>query len=196
MSVIDTRIKIFAGADVSPVVRLRNPKTGDPFNLTGVTKIQFTFKTRNRGTLTIDNTEIPATQAQNTLEEVVFTADTAGANGNDIILQFNGVDTIDTIIGNWNTANPTNTVSITGDGTLVLATASLRLTGGYNAYFPVEVVGDPLLGKVRIALLERETILLKRGPNQSFKVIIDVGQFPGGVRTRGQFDSLDVIDDE
>ena len=52
--------------------------------------------------------------------DVTIVADNPGAAGNDISLFFDGVDNINTAISNWNTANPTNTASLTvGDGTQV-----------------------------------------------------------------------------
>lgn len=196
MSYPESRISIISGADVSATIRLKNQKTRDPLDLTDATKIQFKFDTRNRDTLTIDNSEVPAVKAQILYSGVTFIAQNAGANGNDIILQFDGISDIDTVIGVWNTANPTNQVTFTGGlGTDVLPSSTVRLTDGYDAYFPVSVVGDPLLGKVKIALLESQTKLLKRGPNQSFLVTIDYGTFPGGNRIKGFFDKLDVLDD-
>ena len=196
MSTFDTRVIIYSGSDVSPIVRLKNPKTKDPIDLTTMSRIQFVFKQRDRTNLVVDNVQIPATKATVQYEGVTFLAAIEGANGNDIILQFNGAEDIDTVVNNWNAANPTNTVGYTGGlGTDVLPAGTARLTDGYDAYYPVEVVDDPLLGKVKVTLLEKETKLLKRGPNQTFNVIIDFGTFPGGVRVRGVFDKLDVIDD-
>jgi hypothetical protein len=203
MSVNEQRIKIIAGADVSPVIRLKNPKTKDPIDLTAATKVQFVFPKRDRTQLVVDDTQIPATQAMIDVTEgtdiVTFLATTAGALGNDIILVFNGVDDIDTIVNAWNVANPTNQVGFSSDtltGTDILSAQTIRLTDGYDAYTPVSIEGDPLLGKVKVTLLESETQLLKRGPNHSIQVIIDYGTFPGGTRVKGFFDKLDVIDND
>lgn len=189
-------IDIISGADKIATFRLKNPKTGDPLNLTGFTKICVKFKKRDRTDLLIDNVTIPAVNASFTVGTVVFTAVTAGAAGNDIILQFDGIDDIDTIVGAWNLANPSNTVSHNGTGTDVLAAQTVRLTDGYNAYEPVSVVGDPLLGKVRINLLESQTGALKRGPNQTMTVTVDFGQNPGGQRIKAFFKTLNVISDD
>jgi hypothetical protein len=190
------RLVIASGTDRQPLVRLRNPKTGDPLDLTNATKIQFSFNKRDRSKLVVDDTQVPAQKAQGSIDTVTFLADNVGALGNDIILQFNGVDDIDTVVGDWNAANPTNTVSHNGVGTDVISTQSLRLTDGYDAYLPVEINGDPKLGKVILRLLERDTVLLKRGPQQSFSVTIDFGTFPGGERIKGFYDRLDVLDDD
>lgn len=191
----ENRLTIISGTDKAPLVRLRNSKTGDPIDLTNATLIQAKFKKRNRADLILSDTQKPAVKAQATYETVVFTAGAAGAAGNGISLSFNGVDDIDTVVQAWNTANPGNTVEHNGTGTDVLASGSVDLTGGYDAYFPVEVSGDPKLGKIVLRLLEADTESLKRGPNQTFTVTIDIGENPGGDRLKAIFHNLDVIDD-
>lgn len=193
---LDNRILIISGSDASIIVRLRNPKTGDPIDLTNYTKIQFRFKNSDRTDLFLDNTLIPATKAQITYSNVIFIANVAGANGNDIFLQFDGVSNIDTVVAAWNTANVGNEVSHNGVGTDVLDASTVRLTDGYDAYSPVEVVGQENLGKVSISILEKETANLRRGNNQSFSMSIDYGTWPGGTRIKGVFDNLNVIDSD
>jgi len=65
---------------------------------------------------------------------VTITADTIGADGNKIEIKFNGAETINDGITGWNSANPTNTCSLTtGDGTQIpYDEATLVLTGGAN----------------------------------------------------------------
>lgn len=196
MTTLDSRILIISGADASIIVRLRNPKTGDPIDLTDNSKIEFRFKNSDRTDLFLDNTEIPAIKATITYSDVIFLADVAGANGNDIFLQFDGISDIDTIVNAWNIANVGNEVSHNGVGTDVLNASTIRLTSGYNAYKPVEIVGEPNLGKVRISILEKETDLLRRGNNQSFSMLIDYGTWPGGTRIKGVFNNLNVIDSD
>ena len=196
MTTLDARILIISGADASVLVRLRNPKTGDPIDLTDFTKIEFRFKNSDRTDLFLDNTEIPAIKAQITYTEVIFLADVAGANGNDIFLQFDGISDIDTIVSAWNVANVGNEVSHNGTGTDVLLASTVRLTAGYDAYSPIEVVGLPNLGKVRISILEKETAELRRGTNQSFSMLVDYGTWPGGTRIKGIFDNLNVVDSD
>lgn len=196
MSSLDSRILIISGADASIIVRLRNPKTGDPIDLTDSTKIEFRFKNRDRTNLFLDNTLIPSIKAQITYTEVIFLADVAGANGNDIFLQFDGISDIDTVVNAWNVANPSNTVSHNGTGTDVLPASTIRLTDGYDAYSPVEIVGNPNLGKVKISILEKQTMELRRGNNQSFSTSIDYGTWPGGTRIKGIFDNLNVVDSD
>lgn len=192
---LDSRLTIISGSDASSIIRLRNPKTKDPIDLTDATKIQFSFKKRDRSQLVIDDIEIPATSASATYEEITFSSIEVGSIGNDIILVFDGIKDVDTIVQEWNNANFDKQVSHGGEGTEVLSSGTVRLTDGYDAYKPVELVGDGLLGKLRIVLLEKETVLLKRGPNQDFSVTIDYGAFPGGQRVKGFFDKLDVIEE-
>jgi hypothetical protein len=49
--------------------------------------------------------------------DVLIQADIEGGSGNDIVLSFDGLDDIDTVLAAWNLANTTNTASlIAGDG--------------------------------------------------------------------------------
>ena len=66
---------------------------------------------------------------------VYIVADNIGTLGNSISLSFNGSTDIDTSLGNWNTANPTNTASLVwGDGGQTPSNgATILLSGGINA---------------------------------------------------------------
>src|ERR1019366_991095 len=70
-----------------------------------------------------------------TSTSVTLTANTIGTGGNSIVLTGDGVSDINTLIANWNIANPSNQVTLTsGNGLQIpsnLATASL--SGGINA---------------------------------------------------------------
>lgn len=71
---------------------------------------------------------IPATLTYN---GTTYGAVLAGPNGNSINLVFNGTSNNNTIVGNWNTANPSNPVQITaGSGTAVSPAGSEDLSGG------------------------------------------------------------------
>ncbi len=73
------------------------------------------------------------------LEQTVnFEAVTAGVDGNSIALVFDGIEDIDTVVGDWNTANPTNTVSHDGTGIDVLLAATATLVGGLDAINSVD----------------------------------------------------------
>jgi hypothetical protein len=64
--------------------------------------------------------------------DVAISADTAGAAGN-VTLEADGVKDIDTLISDWNTANPANTLTLdSGDGEQV-PDADIELTGGEAA---------------------------------------------------------------
>ena len=192
------RLKIIQGADRQPIIRLKNGSNGDPFDLTGATRIAVTFNNKDRSKTTFDNVAKPAVKATYTNDSVIYSAVVVGSAGNDIILTFDGVDTIATVIATWNGANPGNTVSSNApDDSVVPSAVSFRLTDGYDGYTPVSIVGDALLGKIQIILLEKETNLLRRGPNQSFKLVIDEGQHPGGKRSVGLFENkLDVLSED
>lgn len=65
---------------------------------------------------------------------VELTADTAGTIGNAILLTGDGAKTLTTLVSDWNTANPTNTVTLdSANGADVPAAAqAMQLAGGLN----------------------------------------------------------------
>lgn len=63
---------------------------------------------------------------------ITITATTAGSLGN-IALSFDGVSSLTTMIANWNTANPSNQLSLTGDASQIPQAATVTLTGGSDA---------------------------------------------------------------
>jgi hypothetical protein len=73
-------------------------------------------------------------QVPGMVTDVQIDADNAGVAGN-IALNFDGILDIDTVIANWNGANPGNTVTLTsGDGTQIPNNAEvINLTGGADA---------------------------------------------------------------
>jgi hypothetical protein len=74
-----------------------------------------------------------ATFAETTYNTVVFRAVTAGLDGNSISLIFNGSDDVDTVIGVWNAAHPTNTVAYVGThGADVLGAGTATLSGAVD----------------------------------------------------------------
>lgn len=76
--------------------------------------------------------DIEETYASVEFDGVTFTAVNAGVIGNSIELEFDGLDDIDTIVGAWNTANPSNTVSHDGTGSDVLVAGTATLVGGVD----------------------------------------------------------------
>lgn len=64
---------------------------------------------------------------------ITFTANFAGTAGNSIALVFDGIDTVATVVGAWNAANPSNTVAYTGLGTVVPAAGTAQLAGGTDS---------------------------------------------------------------
>ena len=74
------------------------------------------------------------------LSSVTITANVAGTNGNSVLLVGNGSSTITQLIAAWNTANPSNTVTLTTgngaqipDGTGTYASFNGTLTGTSSA---------------------------------------------------------------
>jgi len=73
-------------------------------------------------------------------QSFTVTADNLGTIGNAFVINFNGVDDTQTLINNWNVANPTNTVSAvdTGGGlAFVIGAGSFTIAGGTD-----EVIDD------------------------------------------------------
>ncbi len=195
MSHRETRLEIIRGEDRSPIIKLINKSTRDPIDLSDITEIQAVFQKSNRQDLILDTTEIPALQANIDYSSVTFLADNGGVLGNSIILSFNGSDTIAEVVSDWNTNNPTNTVQHDGTGTDILVSGVAKLANGMNAYTPISVESE-VLGKIKIILSNVNTNLLKLGESQSFKVIIDWGEHPGGDRRIAKFKNrLDIIKD-
>jgi hypothetical protein len=194
MRIVNERLVIKRGSDASPIFKLRGQYSDDPMDLTGVFNITIELDKANRTKLVLDMSELPAQKAYIEIETVKIIADNAGAIGNSIVLPFNGVDDLDTVVGNWNTSNPSNTVSHNGIGDEIF-NGNLRLWGGLDAYSPVQVDGNPILGRVKLILLDTDTKLLKRGDNQSVKITVDYGAPPSGTRKIAIFaDRLDVVD--
>lgn len=174
------RLVIYKGEDKTALVKLKL-NNGDPLDLTGVTNLEAILKKANRTNLILSLEQVPASRAGGTYDNVIFSADTLGLVGNSIILNFDGVHDIDTIVSDWNTANPTNTVSHNGTGSSVLAAGSIQLSGGTAAYFPVDVL-DEKLGILTLTMQNNETNSLRLGQDQSVSFNIDYGEHPAGTR--------------
>jgi hypothetical protein len=194
MIVINDRLQITRGEDRTVIFKIRELQTKDPIDLTGFTNITIVLIKANREKLILDNSLKPAVKAHATVNTVKIIADNAGGFGNSIILPFNGVDDIDTIVEEWNESNPTNTVSHNGTGVEIFATP-VRLSGGLESYRAVSVDGKAVLGRVKMVLTELDTLLLRRGNNQSVVIVVDWGFPPSGIRRIAKFDNkLDVLE--
>lgn len=189
------QMTVIRGEDRTLILRMIFRESKEPYDLINWSKIQVEFKKANRTTLVKDSELKGGETASAIYENVTYTADTIGSAGNAIILDFDGIKDIDTVIGDWNTANPTNIVlSDAGDGSVVPPASQVQLGGGRDPYRDVEVINETL-GKVSVFLGDVDTTSLKTGPNQSFKVMIDKGDHPNGDRRIVLFDSkLNVID--
>lgn len=199
MMIQNNRITIIRGEDKTLVFKLRDKENNDPVNLNNITSVSIELIKSNRAKLIRTNKSISATKAVYSVVEdsvtYTFEAQNGGGLGNDIFLQFDGIDDIDTIIAAWNTNNPTNQVVLTeGDGTVVLSEQDVQLYGGLDEYQAVSVEDDPILGKLKLILLETETISLRRGDNQLIKITVDWGNPPSGIRKVIKFYKLDVCD--
>ena len=192
----EKRLRIFKGADKSFLVRIKSNKTEDPYSLDGVTHLQVVFMNADRTKLVLTNDVRPATTASVLLNNTTFVAQNAGAIGNSIFLEFDGIKTIAQVVDDWNTANPMNMVNHNAsDDSLVFPHTQVRLNGGRDSYTPVMVYGEPKLGKINVTLSETETAKLRSGSDNSFSVIIDKGLDVGGSRIIGTFEQkVDIKD--
>lgn len=191
----NTRLKIVRGEDESFVLKLRTKTDRDPLDLTDATKITVIMNKSNRSQLTLTNEPVSASKATTSVDGVTFIAADAGANGNSIALDLDGVRTVQQIVDQWNTANPSNQVEFTGTASKVLSGGSYSLSGGLPAYTPIEVIGNPVLGKFKLTLIDLHTNQLRLGLNQSLTVIVDFGVHPTGNRVVSQLSNfMDVVE--
>jgi hypothetical protein len=175
------RLKIFQGQDKKITFKLRR-KNGDPLDLTGATGVQVAFTKADRSQLVTSMNQVAAKKASYTVSEnMIFIAVSGGANGNNIVLSFDGIQTVQEIVDAWNLANAGNTVEFEGEAASVLPTQNIQLTGGYDAYIPVSIT-DEKLGHIQCILIDYDTSSLRLGKNQDIKITIDYGNPPNGTR--------------
>lgn len=185
---------IVRGEDRLLNLRMLIKDSHEPFDLVDWSKIEVTFNKQDRTKLSKTTDLIAAVVATFTYEGVIFSADNAGEDGNNIQLVFDGNDDVDTVVGVWNAANPTNAVSHNGTGTEVLSADTIQLNGGRDAYRDVEVI-NTTLGKISVKLTDVDTASLKRGSKQNIKAVVDKGDHPNGERRIVIFESaLNIID--
>jgi len=151
-------------------------KEGDPFDLTGFTKISAEFRLNDNSILKLTTDPADGVFASVIYEGVTFTADTIGVVGNAISLTFDGIDDVDTVVAAWNGANPGNTASHSGAGTEVLSAGVIPLVDGVDDVIYVTLLGDPLLGKIQVEVNDTNSNRLRLGKSQSIRVKIDKGE--------------------
>lgn len=191
----NSRLKIIRGQDSQFIFKLRSKTDRDPLDLTTATKISVKMVKSDRSELVLTNEMLTATKAKTNLQNVNFIAADTGVNGNLIQLNFDGVRTIQQIVSEWNTANPTNTVEHDGIASAVLTGGVYTLKGGMPAYMAISVVGSPVLGKISVKLIDYNTNQLRLGTNQNVTVLIDFGVHPTGTRIIAQQKNfLDVVE--
>jgi len=168
------KLEIVRGEDRNFVIRFVSSDTYEPYNLTGWYKISVFFEKSESGELLEKNTTSYSSYATVTYDDVAYTADAVGEDGNTISLTFDGVDTIDTVVGAWNTANPTNTLSHDGTGTAIPPAGTIQLLGGRDAGTIDVSVLSATLGKVQVTLHSEDTNSLRLGKDLGIKAYIDL----------------------
>jgi len=175
---------IIRGEDATFRIKLRLPNQ-DPYDLTGSTGVRVMFRKYDSGFYEANMDDVPADKAYAEYADVIYTAVTAGALGNNILLQFNGVYSIDTVVDNWNLNNPSNTViHDAADGAVVPVASDVQLDQGVDIYQKVSIISPPVLGKISVALSNTDTNQLKPGNRLPVHVIIDKGVHPAGERRK------------
>jgi len=188
------KANIVRGEDRTLILRIIQAKDGEPYDLTGVTKVTAEFRTSKNNVLQKTTDLVGDVAATGVHDTVTFTADNTGTAGNSVSLVFNGSDDIDAVVAAWNGANPGNTVSHDGTGTTVLTATTLNLTGGKDPIAYVSILSPAVLGKVQVILNEEDTNSLRLGKNQSIRLFLDTGAHPDGVRRVALFrNKIDVI---
>lgn len=189
-----SRLKIIKGEDKNLRFFLRGSVNRRPINLEDATNVQFVFERQDRTEAILDMVEIPATKAFADFNGGKFIAINAGSDGNTIILTFDGVKDIQTVVNEWNAANPMNQVEtylLIDD--FVPNPTQIRLSYGLNAYTPVQIT-NAVLGEVSLVLEDKVTNSFRIGENQSFRIIIDFGNPPQGTRRKAKVRNiLDVV---
>ena len=107
-------------------------------NTAGVVTNQGTFPDANAASVWLAQEQangsfgqnaIPAFSASATVGSATINANTAGIIGN-VSLTADGTRSIATLIAAWNTANPSNQLTVEGDGTQIPIAGTIILTGG------------------------------------------------------------------
>jgi len=191
---MNTQSTIVRGEDRPLILRMVFKESREPFDLVNWSKVTIQFRKADRSILEKDSDLVGGVFATMLYEAVNYTAATVGSGGNGILLPFDGIKNIATVVSEWNTANPTNqVVHDASDDLVVPSTANVQLIGGVDPTRNVEVINEAV-GKISVHLTDADTQSLKTGPNQSFKVIVDKGDHPNGERRVVIFDSaLNVI---
>jgi hypothetical protein len=162
-------------------LKLRTP-SGDPHpGVESATEITIKFKTIG-GSLSINTQQVPADKAFKLSNSVTYTAAVAGVAGNLIILPFDGIETIDSVINTWNGANPGNTVvsDAATPAVTVPVAGTVTLEEGQEAFFNVKKPTLANTANLAIVLSGKDTKDLRIGPNQSIDVLLDNdANFPG-----------------
>lgn len=189
------RMKVIRGEDYVMTLKVRDKTANNPVDLTNVTKISIDFTRSNRSILTLTNQIRPAERASVKIQTTVIRAVDPGNAGNSISFEFNSSLTIKQVVDAWNLANPSALVEVIGDDTVKPVTGIYRLDGGFDSYYPLQIQGSPLLGRVSVRLNDFDTRGLRLGLNQSLVVKIDIGPYPSGDRILAKFENkFDVID--
>ena len=189
-----TRIRIIKGEDKRLRFFLRNVSSKLPINLADATNVKFVFERQDRSEIVLDMVQIPEVKAFFNFEGGKFLAANGGSIGNSIILTFDGVKDIETVVDEWNTANPLNQVETHMlIDSFVPNEMQIRLDNGLDAYIPVKIENE-VLGEVSLILEDKVTYSLRTGENQSFRIVIDFGEPPQGIRKKVKVRNiLDVI---
>jgi microcystin-dependent protein len=113
-----------------------------------------------------------------TATPVTISANNTGSTGNTVVLNFDGSTTIAGAIAAWNTANPTNLITLTtGDGTQIpSAAAQVQLTGAGdgNLYFNNGTITYALSSSIS-SFSTIGNVVTTPGPGEVTATVVSVG---------------------
>jgi hypothetical protein len=130
---------------------------------------------------------------QTTSTGITITANTPGSPGNSIVITGDGTSSFATLISNWNTANPSNQITLTaGNGAQIPANhASLALSGGIAApnLSTVQPGDDVLIGNAFNSLNQGLTGIWQviSKTSNSFSVVNPTGYTEGPITLGSSF---------
>lgn len=176
---------IFKGEDRNiplDLVRITHSGIRRPYKLTGWTKITIQLRQSSGKLLSLDTIPAHGIKSSGVYEDVTYTATNVGVLGDSISLVFDGSDSIATVVSNWNTMNPANTVEHdASDDSVIPSAGTLNLADGLDDYAKVTVL-DEAEGKIQVRVDNEDTNSLKNGPSGSITAVIDFGDHSAGVR--------------
>jgi hypothetical protein len=174
-------VNIVRGFSKEFVIKLRTKSNcgqcNDPFErLEDATKIEVIFNSCSSSSFSVTNLPVPPSESSRLIKigtkKILFKSVNTGASTNDIELVFDGIDSISTVVANWNTNNPLNTVEHDSLGSEKPGAQTFKLVGGHSGYSNIFRIMPEILGKFRVVLTALDTSKLHQGEDQEVRVVV------------------------